>query len=91
MRDYPEEVKAAFLAQHGDGNNLSNVQRMNFQHDAAKTLLSSKYAHLEHELEEKAKDEHNVGMNEWNVVLGDISLAENVVQCVCPSLFLRLD
>ena len=91
MRDYPDEVKTAFSEQHGDGKNFSNARRMNSQHEVAKALLYNKYAHLLGELEERAKTDHVAGMNEWNMVLGDLSHAKNVVQCVYLSLFLQFD
>ena len=91
MRDYADEVKAAFTAKYGDGKNLSNAQRMNNQHAIAKSLLYEKYSHLVSELEEKAKAQNVTGVKEWNMILEDISLAENVAQYVysllysCPS------
>ena len=87
MRDYPDEVKTAFSEQYGDSKDLSNAQRMNSQHVVAKSLLYREYAHLLDELGERAKAEHEVGMNEWDMVLGNLSHAENVVQCVYLSLF----
>jgi hypothetical protein len=90
MRDYPNQVKAALSAQYGDSKDFSGVQRMNSQHEVAKALLRSEYSHLVDELEAKAKVHHVAGMNEWNMVLDEISLAENVVQCVYLSLFRRL-
>ena len=82
MRDYADEVKVAFTAEHGDGKNLSNAQRMNFQHDTAKALLHGKYSHLIGKLEEKTKAEHDTEMEEWELILKDISLAEDPVRCV---------
>jgi len=80
MQEYPDEVKEAFTEAHGDGKHLTNGQRLNLQIDAARDLLHKCYAHLIPELEDTVKEEHEVGMDEWNLVLDDINLAENVTQ-----------
>jgi len=78
MLDYPREVNAAFVSKYGDGKTLSSAQRMNVRHDLAKAMLYSRYSHLVNELENKAKDQHKLDMNTWNMILEDISLAGDV-------------
>ena len=89
MRDYPREVNAAFVARHGDGKNLSSVQRLNRRHEAAKAKLFNERSSLITKLESKAKAEHVAEMNEWNMILDDISLADDVGRYVLfPPLIL---
>ena len=90
MRDYAHEVKAAFAAQYGDGKNLSSAERMNFQHDTAKELLHKKYPHLVSKMEEAAKAQHTTNLNEWDLILKDISLAEDPVRCVSSASLLYI-
>ena len=82
MQDYPREVNAAFVARHGDGKNISSGNRLNLRYEIAKALLSHERAGLVNELENKAKAEHIVEMNEWNMILDDISSANDVGQYV---------
>lgn len=83
-------MNAAFVSRHGDGKNLTSAQRMNFRHDVAKALLFNQYSHLVKELDNKSKAQHGVEMDEWNMVLEDISLADDVGQYVFSFLLLRL-
>jgi len=82
MLDYGQKVDSAFVAKYGDSRNLCNSQRLNLRHDLAKAMLSTKYSRLADELEKKAKAEHKVKMDEWDMILEDISLAGNVAQFV---------
>lgn len=82
MLDYPSEVNAAFVSQHGDGKNMSNSDRLNLRYKVANSLLSKQYSHLTGKLDNKAKAQHDVEMDEWNLALDDISLANNVPQYV---------
>jgi hypothetical protein len=91
MRDYPAKVKKAFAAQYGNGNNLSKADRLNFQNSVAKKLLYEENTDLIDELQAKAKAQHTAGKNEWNMILEDISAAENVAQYVFLSSFLLPD
>ena len=86
MQDYSDEVNTAFVGQHGDGKDLGRTQRMNLRHDVAKALVSDKYSHLVNELENKAKVQHDAEMDEWKLILNDVSLAENVPQCLVISI-----
>ena len=88
MLDYAREVNTAFVSWHGDGKNFSNAQRLNLRYDVAKALLNGQYSHLINELDNKAKAQHDAEMDEWNLILDDISLAEDVPQYV---FFLFLD
>lgn len=78
MRDYPLEVNAAFVSRHGEGKHLNNAQRLNLRYEAAKVVLSGKHSDLTSELESKAKAEHIMEKDEWNMSLNDISLAGDV-------------
>ena len=80
MLEYPEVVNAAFVSWHGDGKNLSSAQKMNLRHDVAKSLLSRQYAKLKPDLDKKAAAQQEVDMDEWGMILEDISLAEDVSQ-----------
>ena len=88
MQEYPDEVKKAFAEAHGSGKNLTNGQRLNLQNDVARDLLHRSYAHLIPELEDTVKEEHEVGMAEWDLTLEDINLAANITQYdLSPSVF----
>lgn len=78
MHEHPREVKEAFTKQYGDGKNLTSGQRLNFQQDVARDLLHSKHSDLIPELEREAKCKHDAGMDEWDLVLRDISEAEDI-------------
>jgi len=80
MHDYPDKVKEAFAEVHGDGKHLTSGQRLKFQNDAARDLINGSCAHLVPELEESAKEEHDVGMAEWNLTLDEIDMAEDITQ-----------
>ena len=84
MLDYPEVVKAAFIHRYGDGGKLSSVQKMNLRFDVAKSLLAQKYSHLTSELERKATNQHDAEVDEWNLILDDVSTALDVPQYVFP-------
>ena len=82
MQDYPDTVDAAFIHRHGDGGKLSSTQKMNLRYEIAKSLLAQKYSHLTSELETKATNQHNMDLDEWNLILDGVSYAEDVPQCV---------
>ena len=82
MRDYPDKVNDAFASHYGNAKDYANGQRLNYRYDVAKALLTDKYHYLIDELENKAKVQHDAEMDEWNMVLTDISLAADVSQCV---------
>ena len=90
MVDYPLVVTAAFAIEHSEDEDLSSMQRLNFRHDAAKALISSEYSHCVGDLEKKAKAEHDAKINEWNLTLDNIPLANDVDQYVSLFLFLGL-
>ena len=58
------------------------MQRMNLQHSVAKGLLDKQYSHLGDALEKKALDQHNMAVNEWNLILDNVSFADDVPQYV---------
>ena len=79
MLDYSDVFNAAFIKNHGDGARLGGTQRMNLRAQLAKKMVSSdKYSHLTKELEWKATEDHEKEMNEWNLILEDISEAADV-------------
>ena len=80
MHNYADEVKEAFAKTHGDGKHLTSGRRLQFQNDAAKDLLDGSYAHLIPELKDAVKEEHDIGMAEWDLELSDISLAGDITQ-----------
>jgi len=89
MSEYPLEVNAAFVSRHGDGKDLTSAQRLNSRYDVAKALLSNQYSHLVGQLDKKAAAQHSIEMDEWSMILEDISLVGDVGRYV--SLFLILD
>ena len=91
MLDYPRKVNAAFAGQYGDGKNLSNTQHLNFRHHVAKAILSDRHSHLTKELEKKAKAQHAIDMEEWNMILNDITLSNDPAQYVPLSLILDIN
>lgn len=78
MVDHAAVVDATFLHRHGDARDLNGVQKMNARHDLAKVLLAGQYSHLTSELTKRASDCHDAEVNQWNMVLEDISSAEDV-------------
>lgn len=78
MFDYADIVNAAFVSRYSDGKNLTGAQRMNLRHDLAKSMLHRQYSHLITDLEKKSAAQHSVEREEWNMILQDISLAEDV-------------
>lgn len=78
MLDKPHEVNAAFVAWHGDGKNITNAQRLNLRYEVAKSMVHTEGSSLINKLETKAMAEHTTEMNEWNMILDDISLAKDV-------------
>jgi hypothetical protein len=82
MQDYPSQVNAAFVSRHGEGKNLNNMQRLNMRYEVAKAVLSGEHSNIVKELERKAQAQHDIEMDEWNMTLEDISLAEDVSQYV---------
>lgn len=88
MADYAPQVNAAFVTRYGDGNGMNPGHRMNLRHDVAKALLNKEYSHLIKELDAKAKAQHDAEVEEWNLILDDISLASDVSQYGFSPLFL---
>ena len=80
MLDHPNIVNAAFMSQHADGRDLSTLQKMNTQHNLAKTLLSTHYSYLTSALEAKAISKHDAELEEWELILDGVSSAENVTR-----------
>ena len=72
MLDYPGVVDEAYLEKHGSGDQdtLSSVQKINMRFDVAKALFIKKYS--------KMDDQHNEELNQWDLILEDISVTENV-------------
>ena len=86
MRDYSSEVNTVFVAWHGDGRNLTSAERLNERYAVAKAMLSGKYSGIVNELKRRAKAHHTAEMNEWGMVLDNVSLADNVGQYVITPL-----
>lgn len=87
MLDYSDAVDAVFLQRHGECKYISNAQKLNMRYEVAKALLHQKYSHITGALEKKATEQHKVDLNEWNLVLDDISAAQDVAQCVSSLIF----
>ena len=87
MLDYPKVVNAAFIHRYGDGGKLAAVQKMNLRYDVAKSLLNRKYSHLIGKLEERASNKHDADVDEWNLILDGVSVAEDVSRYVSPYVF----
>jgi len=90
MLDHADVVDATFLHQHGVGSNFTAIQKVNLRHSLAKSLLSvsGQYSHLKDKLDKMARAQHDVAMDEWNLVLGNISSAGDVALYVLPPYFL---
>lgn len=82
MLDYPSELNAAFVSKYADGKGLTSGQRMNLRYETAKSLLSNRFSHLVKELDKKAAAQHEADMDEWNMVLSDISAAKDIPKYV---------
>lgn len=80
MLDYSEKVDDAFVGRCRDVDSLSNVQKMNLRYDVAKELFNEEYSHLADELKKKADEQHDTELDEWNLILEDISSAPDVSQ-----------
>jgi hypothetical protein len=90
MLDYSDVFNAAFVKYHGSGERLGGAQCMNLRAQLAKKMVSSsQYSHLTNELERKAAEHHEKEMNEWNLILDDISEAVDVSACVVSFLIPR--
>ena len=89
MMDHPELIKTAFEQAHGEGKSLTRTDKMNARHSIAKSLLANDYSNLTSELQDKVTAHHKAELNEWNLILDDISASDNVAQYVPPlfSLF----
>lgn len=79
MADYGDEVNDAYRKRYG-GESVSKTQKMNFRFDVARALLHDRFSHLMGELDRKADAQHQVDINQWNLVLDDISAAADVSQ-----------
>lgn len=88
MLDYPGIVDAAFLHRYGDGRRLTSTDRMNSRQELAKSLLARKYSHLTSELERNATEQNEADVDEWNLILDDISFAEDVPRYIFSLTYL---
>jgi hypothetical protein len=88
MLDYPVEVNATFVSWYSDSRALTNSQKMNLCYDMAKLLLSNWFSHLINNLNQKAADQHKADIDEWSLMLQDVSAAKDISQYV---LLLFLD
>lgn len=82
MLDYPAEVHATFVSWYTDGKGMSSSQRMNTHYETAKFLLKNQFSHLSGELEQKAAIQHEADMDQWSLIMNDISAAKDVSQYV---------
>jgi hypothetical protein len=87
MLEYPDEVERVFAKTHADDQLFSGAQKMNIRYELAKTLLHEDYPDLKDELQKKADDQYEASLGEWNLILDDISFAEDVSQCVLSLYF----
>ena len=82
MLDHPQIVKATFIHKYGDGGRMSAAEKMNLRHEVAKSLLAHKYSSLTKGLEKKATEQHNMELDEWNLILDNISSAKDIPRYV---------
>ena len=80
MLEHRKEVDSAFLERHSDGDSLPGVLKMNILYDLAKTLFNEKYSHLEDKLKRRADEQHDAELEEWNMILEDVSLSPDTPQ-----------
>lgn len=78
MLEYPDVVDKAFLERHGDGDLPPGLQKVNLRYNMARALFIKKYSHLMVELEEKVDRQHNEELNQWNLVLEDVSSTDDI-------------
>ena len=81
MLEYPDEVSAALVTRRANNTKLSNPQLMNLRNQVAKSLLLSKDSNFTKQLEDRAAAQHELALKEWDLILEDISAAEDVSQC----------
>lgn len=87
MLDHPDLINAVFLHRYGDAKGLTNTQRINERNALAKSLLAGQCSNLVSGLDKKAADQHKATLNQWNLILDDISSAQNVSKYVLPLPF----
>ena len=78
MLDHADTVDTAFHHRQGDDKKLTGLQKVNARHEVAKALLAGQYSNLKAELNKRATDQHNLEMDEWNLVLEGVTSAEDV-------------
>jgi hypothetical protein len=82
ISDYATEIDDAVATVLANRPKLDSCQRMNIRYEVAQSLLKSKGADFIEELERKAAAQHEAAKEEWNLILEDISAAEDVSQYV---------
>ncbi|KAF9782647.1 hypothetical protein BJ322DRAFT_1110523 [Thelephora terrestris] len=80
ISDYATEIDDAVATVLANRPKLDSCQRMNICYEVAQSLLKSKGADFIEELERKAAAQHEAAKEEWNLILEDISAAEDVSQ-----------
>lgn len=80
MLEYPDEVSAAVAARSANDTKISGFQLMNVRLEVARSLLGSKDPSFMKGLEQRAAAQHEVALREWELILEDISTAQDVPQ-----------
>ena len=88
MLEYPSEINAAFVSKYADGSGLTSSQKLNLCYDTAKFLLYNRFSLITKELDQRAAAEHKAALDEWSLILKDISAAKDIPQYIS---FLFLD
>ena len=78
--DHAAEINAVVATRHTNGEKLDSCQLMNLRYKVAQSLLESKDSEFREGLEQKAAAQHEAAKEEWNLILEDISAAEDVSQ-----------
>jgi vacuolar-type H+-ATPase subunit C/Vma6 len=71
-------MEAAFAEVHGEGEGLTRMEKMNYRHELASSLVETTYKHLVDGLKERAQDDHQRALKEWSLRLDDIGEAEDM-------------
>lgn len=90
MHEQPEIVNDAFAALRKDGESMDRTERMNKRYDVARQLVTTTYKDMVPGLKQRAEEDHQRGLKEWGLELGDIEEAEDVHLYVFCTIFCHL-
>lgn len=80
MHEYHQPVDKAFWKKYGDSTFSNNVEKLNLRYEVAKELFEKEYFGLADELMVGIEAHHNAELEKWNLILTEISVAEDPAQ-----------